>query len=280
MKTKILGVEITNPEKIIYNKLQIKKIDIVNYYNNVAEKMLPYVKNRPLSLIRCHNGVDGECFFKKHPSTEKDLVKTFTKNGEEYIYITTAKEIVFQAQMGSLEFHTSGATVANLEKPNIMVFDLDPDEKMPLDKLREGVECLKEVIDDVGLKSYLKTSGGKGYHIVIPFLESSSWEVFSTFANNVALIAEKKYPKIFTSNIRKENRKNKIFIDYLRNSEGSTCVCPYSLRARESASISMPIKWSELYKIAPNDINILNYKKFLKRVDPWKGFFEQKQKLY
>ena len=280
MKTKVLGIEITNPDKIIYEDLGVKKIDVINYYKEVASLMLPYIKDRPISLIRCHGGVGGECFFKKHPTTEKEFVKTFIKDDKEYFYLNEEKEIVQQAQMGTIEFHTNGATINNLDKPTIMVFDLDPDEKMPLDKLRQGVMFLKEVIDDIGLKSYLKTSGGKGYHIVVPFKECSSWDMFSTFANNVALIAEKKYPKIFTTNIRKDSRKNKIFVDYLRNKQGSTCVSPYSLRARKLGGISMPIKWNDLNKITPTDINILNYKKFLKRVNAWKDFFDIKQKLY
>ena len=277
---KILGIEISNHEKVVYKKLNITKRDVAKYYAKVADRMLPFVANRPLSVVRCHGGVGGECFFKKHPTTEREMVKTFLKGGEEYFYIISEKEIVFQAQMGTIEFHTNGASVKQLEKPNVMVFDLDPDEKLSLDKLRESVSCLKEVLDDVGLESFLKTSGGKGYHIVVPFKSSMGWNMFSTFAENVALLAEKKYPKMFTTNIRKASRKGKIFIDYLRNDKGSTCVAPYSLRARESCGISMPIKWNELYKIAPSDITILNFAKHIKKVDPWKDFFNVEQKLY
>lgn len=280
MKTEILGVEISSPERVIYKKLNITKLDVAKYYAKVAEKMLPYVSGRPLSAIRCHSGVDGECFFKKHPTTEKEMVKTFTRNGEEYFYITTAKEIVFQAQMGTIEFHTNGATVKKLDKPNIMVFDLDPDENLPLDKLREGVTKLKLVLDEIGLKSYLKTSGGKGYHIVVPFKASKNWDAFSEFAQNVARLAEKKHPKLFTTNIRKATRKGKIFIDYLRNDTGSTCVAPYSLRARDAAGISMPIFWNHLYKVAPNEVTLLNVANYLKGADPWKNFFNEKQKIY
>lgn len=280
MKIKILGIEITNPKKVVYKKLNITKLDVIKYYEKVAERMLPFVANRPLSVIRCHGGVDGECFFKKHPTTEKEMVKTFFKNGEEYFYISTIKEIVFQAQMGTIEFHTNGATVKKLENPNIMVFDLDPDEKLSLNKLRDGVTKLKEVLDQIGIKSYLKTSGGKGYHIVIPFYKCKDWKTFSAFSQNVAILCEKKYPNLFTTNIRKTSRKGKIFIDYLRNDKGSTCVGPYSLRARETGGISIPIKWSDLYKIEPNDVTILNYSKFLKRADPWRDFFNTKQTLY
>lgn len=280
MTNKIFGIEITNPNKIIYKNLNITKLDIAKYYSKVSEKMLPYVEFRPLSAVRCHSGIDGECFFKKHPTTEKEMVKTFLKDGEEYFYITTAKEIVFQAQMGTVEFHTNGASVKKLEKPNIMVFDLDPDEKLSLDKLREGVACLKEVLDDVGLESFLKTSGGKGYHIVVPFKSSKGWNMFSTFAENVALLAKNKYPKMFTTNIRKVNRKGKIFIDYLRNDRSSTCVAPYSLRIRETAGISFPISWKDLFKISPSEITIKNYVNYLNKADPWKHFFEVEQKLY
>ena len=280
MKTNVLGIEITNPEKLIYNKLGITKLEVVHYYERVAERMLPYVVCRPLSVIRCHGGVGGECFFKKHPTTEKDFVKTFIRDDEEYFYITTTKEIVFQSQMGTIEFHTNGASVKKLDNPNIMIFDLDPDERLELSSLREGVVKLKEVLDEIGLVCFLKTSGGKGYHIVVPFKNCKNWKIFLEFANNVAMLAQKKHPNLFTTNIRKINRKGKIFIDYLRNDRSSTCVSPYSLRARESGGISMPIKWGDLYKIAPSDVTILNYAKFLKRIDPWKDFFEIEQKLF
>ena len=133
---------------------------------------------------------------------------------------------------------------------------------MDVKKLREGVLYLKEVLDTLKLKSYLKTSGGKGYHVVVPFTANKNWEKFGEIASQISLLLEEKHPKMFTTNMRKDKRNGKIFIDYLRNKKGATCVAPYSLRARKGAPISMPIDWSELNKIKPNEVNIKNFEKY------------------
>lgn len=267
-------IEITNPDKILYPKDAIKKLDVIKYYVCVSEYMLPYAKNRLLSVIRCHGGIDGECFFKKHPASDKD-VEIFKYKGEEYFYILDISQLIYQAQMGTIEYHSWASRVDTLNKPDVMVFDLDPDQNLPLPKLRSAVKKLKSVLDNLSLRSFLKTSGGKGYHIVVPFKKSKDWESFYAFSKNVALFAEKTWQDVFTTNVRKSERKGKIFIDYLRNNTGSTCILPYSLRAREGATISMPISWQELDKIRPNDININNYKRYIN--DSWKDFFKLNQ---
>lgn len=270
-------IKITNPDKILFPKDKITKIDVINYYIEVSKLMLPYVKNRLLSAIRCHDSINGECFFKKHPTTDKEIVNIFKDKGEEYFYISDSYELAYQAQNGTIEFHTWGSNVDNINKPNIMVFDLDPDEKLSLQKLRKAVLNVKSVLNELNLKSYLKTSGGKGYHIVVPFLESKNWESFYDFSKQIAIIVENKWTNDFTTNIKKDKRKGKIFIDYLRNNRGSTCVAPYSIRAKNTAPISMPISWEDLDNIKPNEVTIKNYKKYLN--DSWKSFFKIKQKL-
>lgn len=263
MKEIIIGnIHVTNPDKIIYPESKITKKQVVEYYNEVAPLMLKFIKDRPLTVIRCHQGINGECFFKKHPTTDKNYIHTIKVKDEEYFYISTIEELVYQAQMGTIEFHTWGCKAKNIDKPDTMVFDLDPDEKMNIKKLREGVLYLKEVLDELNLKSYLKTSGGKGYHVVVPFSANKTWEKFGEISSQISLLLEEKYPLIFTTNMRKDKREGKIFLDYLRNKKGATCVAPYSLRARKGATISMPIEWSELNKISPNEINIKNYEKY------------------
>ena len=279
MNKKDLGIEITNPSKIIYPKEKVTKIDVVKYYSEVAELMLPYVKNRLLSVIRCHLGIMGECFFKKHPTTESQNINIFKLQNEEYFYLKNIKDIPYQAQMGTIEFHIWGSNIKKIDKPDIMAFDLDPDEKLSLEKLRQGVKHLKETLDSLNLVSFLKTSGGKGYHILLPFSSSKNWEKFNEFAKNIALLMEQKWPDLYTSNIRKEDRKGKIFVDYLRNKKGATCVAPYSLRARAGAKISFPIAWENLDKIAPNEIDIFNFKNYLND-NVWSDFFLIKQKIY
>ncbi len=259
----ICGVKITNPNKIIYKKQNITKLDVVNYYFSVAPKMLKYIKNRLLTVIRCHNGVINGYFFKKHPSNDKNMVDLMSVEGEQYFSINSIKELIYQVQMGTLEFHIWGSNVPKIDEPNLMVFDLDPDEKLPINKLRKGVTLLKQTLDALKLKSYLKTSGGKGYHVIVPIKKPFTWNEFAEFSHQIALFLEEKYPNLFTTNIKKINRKNKIFIDFLRNKKGATCVAPFSLRARDGAPISMIIDWKDLNKIKPNEINIKNYKKYL-----------------
>lgn len=264
------GIEISSSDRIVYPKEELTKLDVIKYYQTIAPLMLPYLEKRPLSVIRCHKDINSDCFFKKHPNVKSPHIKTFTQNGEEYFYITSAKGLILEAQNGTIEFHTRGSRYPSLDKPDYMVFDLDPDENLNIDTLREGVVYLKKVLDELKLNSYLKTSGGKGYHVIVPFSKSVSWNKFSLFSKQVALLLESKHPKLFTTNIRKNNRHGKIFIDYLRNDNGSTCVAPYSLRARDNAPISFPISWKNLEKILPNQITINNFEKYEK--DTWKNF--------
>ena len=270
-------IKITSPDKILFPKDKIKKIDVINYYIDVCNLMLPFVENRPLSVIRCHDNINGDCFFKKHPTTDKKYVCTFLDEDEEYFYINKNYQLIVQAQNGSIEFHTSGGKIKKVSKPDTMIFDLDPDEKLPLKKLRSAVLKVKSLLDEINLISFLKTSGGKGYHIVLPFSDCKDWDKFYEFSRQIALIVESKWPKDFTTNLKKNQRKGKIFFDYLRNNKGSTCVAPYSLRARNSAPISMPISWEDLKKIKPNEVNIKNYKNYLN--NSWDDFFNIKQKL-
>lgn len=270
-------IKISNPDKILFPKEKITKMDVINYYIEVSNLMLPYIKNRLLSVIRCHDGINGECFFKKHPSNDKDFVNSFMDDDEEYFYVKNQTELVYQAQMGTMEFHSWGSCVPKVNKPNFMVFDLDPDEKLPLSKLRDAVKKVKSVLDELNLRSFLKTSGGKGYHIVVPFSKAKDWKTFYEFSQNIAIFTEQKWPQTFTTNIKKVERKGKIFLDYLRNNRGSTCVAPFSIRARDKAPISMPISWKDLDKIKPNEITIKNYKKYLN--NSWRDFFEIKQEL-
>lgn len=274
------GVTISNPNKIVFEKPKIKKIDVILYYAYVSKYMLPFVKNRLLTAVRCPKGVSDACFFKKHPNESNKNVSTLKigEEQEEFYYLTDEKSLINEAQMGTLEFHIWGSQVKKLEKPDVMVFDLDPSENLNIKKLRQGVKHLKSILDELGLVSFLKTSGGKGYHIVVPFKPSVSWEKFNKFAKNVAVIMEKTWPNLYTSNIRKEKRKGKIFIDYMRNGKGATSVAPYSLRAREGAPISMPIAWEDLEKYKPKDITIKNFYKVLEQ-NPWKNFFDVKQTL-
>jgi len=270
-------ITITNPDKVIYKKPKITKREVIEYYQAVANRMLPLIKNRIISTIRCPEGIDGNCFFKKHLETKSKGMGMInlpneSNHKEDYYYIKNEEGLLSEAKMNSIEFHIWGSKVKTLEKPDMMVFDLDPDEHLSLTYVREGVKDLKKVLDELKLNSYLKTSGGKGYHVVVPINSKITWEEFRRIAKNIAELMEAKWPDKYTSNIRKIKRKKKIFIDWVRNTRCSTSVAPYSLRARPNAPVSMPIKWSELDKVTPSEIDIKEAIKRLKRKDPWEGF--------
>lgn len=272
-------IEITNPDKVMFSRPKTTKFDMINYYKKVSNRMLPYLNNRIISTIRCPDGIAKDKFFKKHlnnddPGIKKIILPNDEGKKDDYYYITAMSGLISEAQMNSVEFHIWGSTIDDLENPNYMVFDLDPDEKLSLAKLRQGVRDLKSILDDLELKAYLKTSGGKGYHIVVPINYKTTWEDFRKVAKDIAELMATKWPDKYVSNMRKENRKGKIFIDWVRNTRSSTSVAPYSLRARDHAPVSMPIKWSELDKVKPNEITIADAVKRLKRKDPWEGFFD------
>lgn len=268
-------IEITHKDKVMFKNPVVTKQDIVNYYKIVFDKMYPYLKDRLISTVRAPKGFFEEKFFKKHFKENEFLLKK-KYNNENYYYIDNINGLIKEVQLNSIEFHIWGSKVNSINYPDIMVFDLDPDEKLSINKIREGVLDLKKILDELNLKSYLKTSGGKGYHIVVPFNNNYTYNKFKKISEDISNILVKKYPDKYTNNIRLKNRKGKIFIDYFRNNKGSTFVCPYSLRIRKKCTVSMPIKWSELNKIKPDDITIKDAIKRLKRKDPWKDFFNNK----
>ncbi len=280
----IEGIRITNPDKVIFDDPKTTKADVIRYYAQVAPRMLPYVSRRVLSIVRCPKGIAQTCFYKKHPGPDSKGVVTIpisTGSGEaeDYFYIENAAGLVSEAQMGTLEFHTWGSRVDDLERPDIMVFDLDPDEGMDLATVRQGVRDMQAILAELSLRSYLKTSGGKGYHVVVPLQPAVSWDAFHDFARRVAEVMEAKWPDRYTSNVRKARRVGKIFIDWIRNGRGATSIAPYSIRARKGAGVSMPISWEELDTVAPDGVHMAEALTRTAGDDPWKDFFENHQLL-
>ncbi len=280
----IAGIKITNPDKVIFAEAGITKADVIRYYARVAERMLPYLSHRILSSVRCPKGISQTCFYKKHPGPVSQGIVTIpisTGSGEraDYFYIENAHGLIAEAQMGTLEFHIWGSRINELEKPDLMVFDLDPDEGMELSRVRQGVRDMKNILSELSLTSYLKTSGGKGYHVVVPLKPAVAWDGFYDFARRVAQVMEQKWPDRYTSNVRKAKRANKIFIDWIRNGRGATSIAPYSLRARKEAKISMPIAWGELDTVAPDSIDMEEALRRIGSADPWQDFFQIQQQL-
>lgn len=277
-KINLKDIEISNPDKIIFDKPKVTKEDIVNYYSLVSKRMMPFLNNRLISTVRCPSGINSEIFFMKHLNSNsndiaKKIIRDKSDDKQDYYFIKNAYGLLDEVQMNSYEFHIWGSKQNSIKKPDILVFDLDPDEGLSIIKVRQGVKDLKSVLDSLGLKSYLKTSGGKGYHIYIP-LKTSSWKKTEKIAEDITNIMIMKWPDKYTTNIRKNKRKGKIFIDYFRNKKGATSVCPYSLRLKKKPTISCPIFWKELDKIKPDSITIKNIKDRLSKKDPWLDFFE------
>ena len=235
--------------------------------------MFPHVKGRPLSLVCCPSGVGGERFFRRHLDGKFEGVGFFSGHGErENFFLKQERGIVALAQYNAVEFHVRGGKG---DRCDVMVFDLDPDEGLPLADTVRGARLLRDVLSGLGLVSFLKTSGGKGYHLTVPFRAIEA-EKFREFAKSVALLMENAYPTLFTANISKRAREGKIFLDWQRNTSGATSVAPYSLRARDRATVSMPISWRELSRVAPDGVTLRDALKRLEKKDPWADYFTVK----
>lgn len=274
-------VKLTSPDKKMIGNYTKK--DLFDYYDKISPLMIPYLAYRLVSLFRCPDGISKDCFYQKHMKEElegifKETIEDSGGGEGEYIYFKDKIGLLQSVQYGTIEFHTWGSKIDNLEKPDMIVFDLDPDEGMDIETVREGVRDLKSILDDLGLKSFLKTSGGKGYHIVVPLKPKANWEEVRDFSKNIAMVMEQKWPDKYTSNMRKEKRKGKIYVDWVRNGRSATSVSPYSLRARKAGGISWPVDWKDLDKILPNEITIEKAIKF-KGKDPWENFFEVEQSI-
>ena len=266
------SINLTNPDKIIFDNPQITKEEIFNYYKVVAKRMIPLIKDRLISTVRAPGGIKNGTFYKKHMENMDGYLGCKKIKGEDYYYIKDTLGILSEVQMNSYEFHIWGSIVDDLNHPNILVFDLDPDEHLSLAKLRAGVKDLKKILDEYNLQSYLKTSGGKGYHIIVP-IACITWREARMISKNIAELMSAKWPEKYTSNIEKNKRKGKIFIDWQRNIKGATSVAPYSLRLKNKPRVSMPIKWSELDKVKPDDITMSEAIKRLKNKNPWEDLF-------
>ena len=279
-KNAIAGIALTNPEKILYPEARLTKRDLALYYVAVGEWMLPHLRDRPLTLVRCPNGWDKKCFYqKKADDSTHDAISRVEITGSDgstslYTMADSVSAIVALLQMGVLELHPWGSRSEKLGFPDRIIFDLDPDESVPWDGIRQAVLLVKTLLEKVGLTPFLKTTGGKGLHVVVPIEPVTGWEDVKGFTKTVAELLERTFPDRFTSKLLKVSRRGRIFIDYLRNAEGATAVAAYSLRAKANAPVSTPIAWSELSKdVRFACFNVQNVPKRLAKkthADPWK----------
>ena len=220
----VVGVRISHPDRVIWPELGVRKIELARYIAEVGDWLLPHVKNRPLSLVRCPDGVAGECFYQRHlamaasPGSLQSVTRERSSKGA-YIYAASLDAVVSAVQNGAVELHTWGATVPDIKHPDRITMDLDPDEALPWTLLVEGTLLTKSLLDGLGLKSFLKTTGGKGLHVVAPIKPQLEWDAVKAFTGAIARMLVKARPDLFTAKIAKARRPNKIFADYLRNSE-------------------------------------------------------------
>lgn len=277
---------LTNPNKILYPKPKITKRQIAEYYSQISKWILPYVANRPLTLLRCPETFQ-ECFYQKHlneylpPSIQTILIKE-KENKEKYLYIEDEKGLLSLVQLDVLEIHLWGSRIEDVKRPDWFVFDLDPATDVPWKKVAKAALDVKQYLEAIHLKSFLKTTGGKGLHVVVPITPKYNWHQIKNFTHAFVNLLVEEHPKEYVSKMSKEKRKGKIYIDYLRNQRGATAIAPFSTRARENATVAIPIHWDELSNNSKD--NTYTIKTVLQRMrnlktDPWKNFFKIKQSL-
>ncbi|KTD10622.1 DNA ligase D [Legionella gratiana] len=278
--------KLTHPDKILYPEDGISKQDLLNYYETVSDYILPYLSLRPLTLVRCPSHYN-ECFYQRHytKATEKALHPIEDPTDEEherYIYLNDRQGLLSLVQMGVLEIHPWGSTIKHLEQPDIIIIDLDPAPDVHWSHVVKAAFDIRDHLDQYKLKSFVKSTGGKGLHVVIPILPEYEWEEVKQFTHIFVQFLEKLNPKNYISKMTKSKRGGKIFVDYLRNQRTATAISPYSTRARLHAPIATPLSWNELSdNKEENSYTIKTLPKRLKQLkeDPWKDFWMIKQSL-
>ena len=277
----VAGIKLTHPNRVLYPEERVNKRTLAEYYEAIAPRMLPYVEGRPLSLYRCPGGIEKDCFFQKQLGEMSSRHLRGAQSGDDpYVVLQGVRGLVTLAQWNALEIHGWGCREDDLDHPDLVVLDLDPGPDVPWSLIVEGAKGVRLLLEELSLKSFVKTSGGKGLHVVVPLVRRSSWDDVKDFAARVARKIVEVAPKHFTVFMSKPERRGKVFIDYFRNHRGSTCVAPYSTRARPGCFVSTPMRWNELDAAEPPRFHIF---KVLDRMDgtedPWQNFFNCKQRI-
>ncbi|MEO8486987.1 MAG: DNA ligase D, partial [Betaproteobacteria bacterium] len=283
----VAGIAISNPDKPYFPDVGLAKIDIARYYEAMAARILPHIKDRPLSLVRCPDGWNGQCFYQKNadPAVNAAVarIEVPEKNGTAtYMGASTAAALVSLVQWGVIEIHPWGSRKPKLGRPDQLIFDFDPDDAVPWKDLVTAVELLRTLLRELDLTGFLKTTGGKGLHVVLPIRATLEWDEAKAFTRAVADFMVRTFADRFVATVSKERRKGRIFIDYLRNAEGATAIAPYAVRARAGAPVSMPIHWDDLAKDVRFDhFNVANAAQHLARRkrDPWAEFAKTTQTI-
>ncbi|MBY5960085.1 non-homologous end-joining DNA ligase [Membranicola marinus] len=254
----IAGIKISHPDKIIFPDLGLTKGEMVEYYEKISEYMLPHLKNRPLTLLRFPDGIEAEGFHQKNVFDYFpdfiSRVEVPTESGNKMqFYCDSLESLIYFANQGTVSFHTWLARQDRLNEPDKVVFDLDPPDNGDFEEVKESAQLIKKYLRKKGKKPQLMTTGKTGLHIWYPAQRVKTFDERRDVIKSMALELEEMYPELLTTEVRIENRENKIFLDYLRNAYGQTSVCPYSLRSNASAGVATPLEWSELSAIDSAD---------------------------
>jgi bifunctional non-homologous end joining protein LigD len=281
------GIKLTHPDRIYWPDDGVTKQGLAEYYSDVWKWMAPHIVGRPLALVRCPEGISGECFFQKAAwkgiNRNIDVLRNRGVGGEQVLAIHNLDGLIALVQAGVLEIHPWGSTIADWSHPDRLIFDLDPGPGVGwMEVVNAANEVRQRLEHDHRLKSFVKTSGGKGLHVIAPIEPAVDWDYAKAFTRSIAETMTRDSPGQYTATMAKKERTGRIFIDYLRNGQGATAIAPYSTRARAGAPVSTPISWEELgVELRADQFGIANIMNRLSQLktDPWSEFFKMKQSI-
>ena len=275
----VAGVRITHPEREIAQGGGASKLDVVRYHERMASLLLPQISRRPLALVRCTGGDLAQCFFQKHMGRDQGNAGD---PEDPYVRLPTLRALVEALQNGVFEIHTWGSSLPRIDRPDRITLDLDPDARLAWPAFREAVGHVRDLLDELELRWFLKTTGGKGLHFVMPIERRCSWSEAKAFAGAIARHLAETFPDVFTATMSKLERSGRVFVDYLRNAEGATAVAAYGLRARPGLPVSMPIEWEALERdVRGAHFNWRNAGELVaaRTRDPWAAYDDARQRL-
>ena len=285
-RTSTSAVKISHPERVIDPSTGLRKIDLVRYYESIADWMLPHLKHRPVSLVRAPTGITGELFYQKHPETRmpgmKELDPALWPGHAALLSVDSAQSLAVAAQMNVVEFHTWNSVAARIDQPDRFILDLDPGEGVTWSMLQEAAVLTRTMLTELGLDCWLKTSGGKGLHVVVPLTPRLDYAEVKAFTQAVVRHMARVIPSRFVAVMGGTNRVGKIFIDYLRNGHGQTTACAFSARSRPGLGVSMPVGWEQLSELKGGaQWTIATAREYLsfQKEDPWSGYWKKRQAL-
>jgi len=277
----VAGVGISNADRPIAGAPGATKLDLARYYAAVARWFMPQIADRPLALVKCPGGDFRECFFQKHGGDPR-RARERAADDPPWMHLATLEEAIGAVQFGAIEFHTWGARFPRLDRPDRLILDLDPDAAVDWAQFRDAAERVRALLDGLGLVWFVKTTGGKGLHFVVPLLRRHAWDELKSFAAALARRLVADAPALFIATAGKAQRKGLVFVDWLRNADGATAVAAYALRARAGLPVSMPIAWSELdADVRAAHFNWRNVPALLaqRTTDPWAGYGATRQAI-